>query len=495
MANSKKLLIIMSSILLIAIVIGAIFITGKPAQGVSRNTGVAVTPTTSTEAPSETATPSPTPIPVQRLKSNLYTKGAGPLYWCTYEYQFTNNSYMPEDRWKANIDWIADSFLQYGYDMACTDGWIEKSTKVNENGYILSHNDTWEHDWKYWSDYLNKKGMKLGVYYNPLWVSPSVIGHPEYKVVGTDYTVESLTNKDDRFNGGQPTSLYWVDVTKPGAEEYVKGYINYFKSCGVKFLRVDFLSWYEDGQDKGKRVGKPHGTENYDLALKWMAEACGDDIELSLVMPHLYNDGATELKYGDMIRINEDARDGTWQRFSDVDRGGHYKSWSQYHNAFDGLIYWSKISDQIILDADMLRIHRMATDEQKKSAVSLCVLAGAPVDMADQYDTIGNNAWVYQNAELLELNKQGFKAKPFSNDPKDPESSKWKGQLPDGSWVIGYFNRSNASVDMSVDLKATLGLSQDAAVRDIWAHKDLGKTSTFSYTLKPYDCLILKVTP
>ena len=48
--------------------------------------------------------------------------------------------------------------------MICNDGWIETSQTVNENGYIVKYNDDWQHGFKYWSNYLAERGMKLGVY-------------------------------------------------------------------------------------------------------------------------------------------------------------------------------------------------------------------------------------------------------------------------------------------------------------------------------------------
>ena len=92
-------------------------------------------------------------------------KRTGPLYWCTYEKQFTENTFMPEERFKENIDWVAKEFVPYGYEMVCTDGWIEDSFCINENGYLTRHHDSWKHDWKYWADYLNERGMALGVFF------------------------------------------------------------------------------------------------------------------------------------------------------------------------------------------------------------------------------------------------------------------------------------------------------------------------------------------
>ena len=69
----------------------------------------------------------------------------------------------------------------------------------------------------------------------------------------------------------------------------------------------------------------------------------------------------------------------------------------------------------MIMDADMLRLNTFANDEECKSAVSLELIAGAPLDIADQYDTIKDRAWIYQNEELLALNKKEIFILPIVN--------------------------------------------------------------------------------
>lgn len=65
-----------------------------------------------------------------------------------------------------------------------------------------------------------------------------------------------------------------------------------------------------------------------------------------------------------MIRINADVGDGGWQRFSNIDRGIKHDIWSTYDNAFDGFIYWSKLSgfgsDKMILDGDFTRLNKFS---------------------------------------------------------------------------------------------------------------------------------------
>ena len=138
-------------------------------------------------------------------------KRTGPLYWCTYEKQFTENTFMPEERFKENIDWVAKEFVPYGYEMVCTDGWIEDSFCINENGYLTRHHDSWKHDWKYWADYLNERGMALGVYYNPTWISPAAVKNKEILVKGTNVPVREITdlsyvyNKENKAYGKETT--------------------------------------------------------------------------------------------------------------------------------------------------------------------------------------------------------------------------------------------------------------------------------------------------
>ena len=55
--------------------------------------------------------------------------------------------------------------------MVCTDGWIESAQTVNDNGYVTKYNDTWSHDFAYWIEYNRNKGLKTGIYYNPLWMT------------------------------------------------------------------------------------------------------------------------------------------------------------------------------------------------------------------------------------------------------------------------------------------------------------------------------------
>ncbi len=419
-----------------------------------------------------------------------------PLYWTVYENNFlkdqqgVSDNYISETELQANIDWLDQNLKLYGYNMVCMDGWGDVSQR-NANGYRTSHSAHWTHDYAWWANQLKTKGMTLGMYDNPLWIHVNPTDTTT-KIVGTNIPVSSLINTAENA-----VWFKWVQVNRTGAEQYVKGYIKHYANMGIKYLRVDFISWFETGTDKNLgTVGVNRPRADYEKALRWMREACdSNNVFLSLVMPNLNNDGALEKKYGHSIRINEDVGTGGWARFSDLNRGKRFSIWSQYENAFDGFSYWSSIAgrDSVILDGDFIRLNTFKSDIEKRTVISANMMAGGPLSIADQYNTIGDNLWFYQNPEMLFLNADKFVGKPLKNNPLDEDSQIWTGKMANGDWILGLFNR-NAEITKRTIAFSTLGLTEEMKVRDVWQHGDLGKMKSLTLDLPPHGCMIVKLT-
>jgi glucan 1,6-alpha-isomaltosidase len=475
---------------------GGAVLAGLAGSSTARAAGAVTTP----DEPGSAAASGQIPATAPAFRAG----GAGPLYWTTYGYENVTNSLIPEDVWKTNVDWVAATFRDYGYTMVCTDGWIDDTQRITPHGYIVSQADDWVHDWAWWANYLKSKGLELGVYYNPLWVTRSAVTNPSVTVTGRpDVKVRDIVNPGDYFDGGG--LLQWVDTTRDGAEEYVKGYVAYFRQLGAVFLPIDFLAWYEVGFDQSEgTVGVAHGRDSYLQALGWMREAAGD-MQLSLVMPNLFDHGSGERPYGDLIRIDNDASFGTWFNLS----GGRQTwqpEWSQWNNPFLGFTGFADISGrgQMILDGDPLLMQSFTRDAERESAISLFTMAGAPIAIADRVDTIGDNAHVFQNPEVLALRKAGLVGKPvlnnshgFEYDPSSRDPERWIGQLPDGNWAVALFNRQDGpgNATKSIDFADTLGLSGPATVRDLWAHEDLGAMTAYQVALSPHASVLLSVVP
>jgi glucan 1,6-alpha-isomaltosidase len=430
--------------------------------------------------------------------------GVGPLYWSTYGYNNKTNKAIPQEIWTKNLQWVAEELAPYGYRMVCTDGWIDYSQKTTENGYVVAYQDDWTLDWAGMVKDAAARGLQLGVYYNPLWVVTSAIKDHSITVSGRpDIKVADIVDHGDNQNGSP--NLNWVDVRRDGAEEYVKGYVSYFKSLGVVFLRIDFLAWFEVGFDQSEgTTGFAHGRDAYLLALSWMREAAGD-MTLSLVMPNCFDHAAAERQFGDMIRIDNDVGYGTWYSLS----GGSQSwqpIWSQWNNPFLGFTGFSDVSGrgQLVLDGDPLYMSTFSNDDERRTAISLFTMAGAPIAIADTYDTIGNHSGFFCNEELLALRKRGLVGKPiyrnnhgYFYDTTSRDCERWVGQLSDGSWVVGLFNRDDGPepTTKSIDFSSDLGLSAPARVRDLWTHSDLGMMTGYQVSLGPHASVLLAVKP
>ena len=417
-----------------------------------------------------------------------------PLGWTTYGYNNRYGTFMPEEIWEKNIDWVADTFRESGFTMICNDGWTVNE-EYNRDGYLTKYDDRYQHDIAYWADYIRKKGLVPGIYWNPLWISTAAGGDPFCKIQGTDLPVSSLCHEDDRYKF---SNCYWADITQPGAENYVKGYMNYFKSMGIQYMKIDFLSWYESGKDWNLgEVCHAHGRENYKKALTWIREAAGEEMQLLLCMGNLKHDAEYESVYGDLIRINNDIGSGTWETFS-LDRRGQRTpdTWSQWSNTFDGFIGWAHLArdKKVLLDGDYPTISSYSNDLERKTVISLYVMAGSPLIICEWDEVDDNYSDFYKNPFLLRLLKQGFRGEPLRGDPSNELSQIWKGRDSDGSWIVGLFNREEKPRVRSIDFTKELGISL-GKIYELWERNPAGISDEYTAVLAPHACRLIQVTP
>ena len=169
-----------------------------------------------------------------------------PLYWSVYEYCYTReqagvaNSDMDitPEQWDEILDWVATELKPHGYDMVCTDGFIPMLAN-DASGYMTHYGST---SLKDLVAKAKAKGLKVGVYDNPLWIH----GPAETKIEGTDYTFGSLT-----YNGSDPVAypdakdvFNWVVATHPGAYEYIDGFFKHYHEMGIDYIRMDLNGPY-----------------------------------------------------------------------------------------------------------------------------------------------------------------------------------------------------------------------------------------------------------
>jgi hypothetical protein len=441
------------------------------------------------------------------VSKQLFAQHAkAPMYYSLYAYLYTlnNNSTtqyaMPETMWKDHIDYLATHLAPLGFDMIVTDGWGEPIR--NSNGFRIKHHSNWNNDFAYWGQYAQNKGVKLGLYENPLW----------------------LDDKNAAMYSNYPALWFkWIDINHANAEDFIKRYIEFYASFGVKYLRVDFMSWYEDGRDKNPDFEVRHNRpmRDYVKTLQVLKKYCdANNMQLSLVMPHLKIDGINERLHapGSMIRVNEDQCEGKWHRLSEIARGKKHIDnrtneimWSLFHNTFDGMIYWSQFSgfdtqqNELILDGDFIWLSSFANDEEKKSALTINLVAGGAIALTEYtISDIQQSIHLLQNQEVFALNAAGFVGKPLSHDPVNQSTENqaktqvWRGKMPGtDDYIVAFFNRESTSQNRTIafsDLPDNLHANYQ--VRDLWAKQDLGQYSNqLVMNVGARSCKLFRLTP
>lgn len=420
-----------------------------------------------------------------------------PLYWSIYEYCYdlecagVANESMDYTltQWTQTMDWIAENLKPHGYDMVCTDGFIPMTAR-NGSLYMTHYGSVALKDLV---AEAKKRGLKVGVYDNPMWIHCSL----DKTIPGTDIKVGAL-----RYNGTEPVNnpkvddmwFTWGIATHAGAQEWIDGFFKHYKELGIEYIRMDFLCWYEDGFDRGMgKVGHGYGRENYARYLNYIAQAAKKyGIFTSLVMPHLYNDAEVEKMYGNMVRIVRDTREGGWWFTSQDERGNTFQSWPNCNNQFDGFAYWNHVSgrDKLILDGDFLRLHNYANEAEKQSVIALQLMAGGPVTIADQPGTVGDNLKYYQNDELLALNADRFVGQPLADKSN---GTVWYGSMTNGDVVVGIFNRDDNAKTVNLPLSA-VGVNTEMSARDLWLHSDMDNITSIKASIPAHGCKIVRLS-
>ncbi|HEV2402478.1 MAG TPA: glycoside hydrolase family 30 beta sandwich domain-containing protein, partial [Candidatus Sulfotelmatobacter sp.] len=196
-----------------------------------------------------------------------------------------------------------------------------------------------------------------------------------------------------------------------------------------------------------------------------------------------------------------------WRTTGDIqDRWGEQKKWPDGSCCSNGVL--AILDQQVGLqsyagpghwnDPDMLEVGNGGmTDTEYRSHFSLWAILAAPLiagnDLRNMRPEIHD---ILTNKEVIAVDQD-----PMGHEgervAKNEDIEVWSKQMHDGSRAVVLLNRGGSEHDISVrweDLGYPANLS--AAVRDLWAHKDLGKfTGSFSAPVASHGVVMVTVKP
>jgi alpha-galactosidase len=147
-------------------------------------------------------------------------------------------------------------------------------------------------------------------------------------------------------------------------------------------------------------------------------------------------------------------------------------------------------------DPDMLEVGngKMGLEPYRQHMSLWCILAAPLLAGNDVTNMKPETLEILTNPEVLAVDqdpagKQGYRV--WQEGPLEV----WMKPLADGSRAVGLFNRGNSTMEISARFH-DLGLPGRAAVRDLWAKKDLGAfRDTFTAPVKSRSVVLVRVRP
>lgn len=328
------------------------------------------------------------------------------------------------------------------------------------------------------ADYVHGLGLKFGIHVmrgiprQAVWAKSPILGAP-----GIDASmIADTTSKCNWLN-----SMYGVDMTKPGAQEYYNSLGELYASWGVDFIKMDDIDMDENYPYRGSEAEAMHiGILNSQRPIV---------LSLSLNMKYENRDHIKSIS--NMWRVSKDFWD----------------NWELLDEQFSLLNKWTPAREPGNWpDGDMLqlgwisrrgpsgpeRLSQFTNDEQITHMTLWCI-AQSPLMMGG--DMPDNSKFVESlltNQEVIEVNQNSHDAHQLFR-----EGSKivWTSKHNESNDIyVALFNDGETPVKIEVPFK-DLGIKGKVTVRDLWAKKDMGNVqNSLISEVNPHGAMIFRIS-
>jgi len=422
-----------------------------------------------------------------------------PMGWNSYN---CYGSAVHEDEVKANADYVAQHLKQFGWQYIVVDflwsydnppgstignpfqqrlydGSYVPWLTMDEYGRLTPQPTKFPSafggkGFKPLSDYVHGLGLKFGIHVmrgiprQAVWAKTPVLGA---KGITADMIADT-SSKCPWMN-----HMYGLDMSKPGAQEYLNSILALYNDWGVDFIKVD---------DIARDYNTPE-IEGYKKAI----DNTGKNIVLSLSPGATPRTKAEHVsKYGNMWRMADDF----WDNWKEILQMMQFaKQWQ----GVGGPGHWP--------DCDMIQAGKLSkrgpvgperysrfTEDELYTHISFWCLYRSPLMLGGNLpENRPIEEKLFTNDEVIAVDQQGENPRELY---KNDSSWVWVSKAPGNAWYVGLFNIAENAHSISIDA-AQLGLKGKITVRDIWKKADLGVFKKgYNQNIPPHGCLLLKVS-
>jgi hypothetical protein len=359
--------------------------------------------------------------------------------------------------------------------------------KCDANGFVVDGYGRWVADTakfpngiKALADYVHSLGLKFGFYVTPGIAKNGVLQNTP--IEGTSYHAQDIADTSLTEKNYNCHNMYYIDYSKPGAQEFVNSWARQFADWGVDYLKIDGVGSADipDVQAWAKALQATGRPINYALsnnlpiayASTWWQQA---------------NSWRTQ---GDIECYCGQGPNGSGYPLTDwshvSSRFGSAASWQPYAgpggwNDLDSLEVGN--GDQVGLSAD-----------QRRSMFTLWAMAGSPLLLGtDLTNLTSTDLAMLDNDRLIGVDQDGYAAARIVNSGVNQVFSKHE---DGGAFVVALFNTgTSGSSTVSVSW-SQVGFSGAGDVTDLWSGWHVGTvTDSYSATLRPGETRLIRVVP
>lgn len=413
----------------------------------------------------------------EKIASAMHARTSAPpaFHWCSWYYHYENMSQQILDGFLADLDTDRTDFRYIQLDAGYT----------AHIGDWLTFNHRYPEGLKKAASSIIDAGYAAGI-----WIAPFMVGdcsevyndHPDWVLRNPDGTpyVRFRSYTEPKIWGNTDNDYYVLDMTHPGAYEYLKTVFEKYREWGFTLFKTDFMLW---GMQDSSEVVRYDSTKTSVMVMRdtlsMIRNAIGEDSYLlGSIAPFMPFIG-----YADGMRI---ASDMGAQWTEGAFGPANLLQELPYDNYINN-VFWQNDPDSVILRDFATHM----TASETRSIALMQALSGGVITTSDPVPALPQD-----RKALLRLIKpsQPVKAEmPYITD--DREELVIIHRLHD--WNLFYvLNPTGHLLRIHYDLAELFGMETVFQYRFDWKDDQIvsEKSSCFSETLSPHESALLFIT-
>jgi hypothetical protein len=390
-----------------------------------------------------------------------------------------------ESKIKAQADALVSNGLNtHGFVYVNVDDFYQK---CDSNGFVVDSYGRWAVDSAKFpsgmtalGDYIHGKGLKFGLYVTPGIAKNAVTKNTP--IEGTSYHAKDIADTSKTEKNYNCKNMYYLDYSKPGAQEFVDSWARLFASWGVDYIKID-----------GVGSADIPDVEAWDTALRNSGRPINFALSNNLPIANattwkrLANSWRTQ---GDVECYCGPGSNGSGYPLTDwshvSSRFTSAASWQQYA----GPGGWNDLDSLEIGNGDQAGL----TADQRRSMFTLWSMAGSPLLLGtDLTHMDATDKAMLTNDRLIGVDQDGVTAGRIVNSGSQQV---WRKRESNGDYVVALFN-TGTSGNQTISVNwSQVGFSGSADVTDLWSGSHVGTVSgSYSATLRPGEARLIRAHP